>query len=104
MRTRGFRLARGSRPSVYLVSHFCELTTNEEVLTNVGVWISTLPDMSIDDDLMITILGEPIPRGTVRVSESCECLLEIDAERAWKEMKLSSGWGNEVEVVVTFST
>jgi hypothetical protein len=60
--------------------------------------------MSIDDDFMITIREDPVPRHTVRVSKSSDRVLEVDLETAWKEMKLPHGWSNEIEVKVWFST
>lgn len=53
---------------------------------------------------MITIQGQPIPVETVRKSEVNECVLEVDAERAWKEMDLKSGWSNEVQIKVFFKS
>ena len=70
----------------------------------IGVYVSALPLMSINDDFMITIQGQPIPVETVRVSEHDEHVLEVDVERAWKEMKLQSGWSNEVETKVYFNS
>lgn len=49
---------------------------------------------------MITILGKPIPVHTITVSETDEHVLNIDVETAWKELKLESGWSNEVEVKI----
>lgn len=70
-------------------------------LTSItGIYLSTLPDMTIDGDFMITIQNQPIPRETVSVSKDDEHVLEIDVERAWEEMELQSGWSNEVEVKV----
>lgn len=46
---------------------------------------------------MITILGRPIPFHTIKASDGYP-VLEIDIERAWKEMDLNSGWSNEVTV------
>lgn len=70
----------------------------------IGVYISALPMMSISNDFMITIQGQPIPVETVRISEHDEHVLEVDVERAWKEMKLQSGWSNEVETKVYFNS
>jgi len=56
-----------------------------------------LATRSIEDDFMVTILGKAIPLHTVK-SSNRGCILEIDAESAWKEMDLDSGWSNEVAV------
>lgn len=69
-----------------------------------GFWISTLPDMSIDDDFMITMQEQPVPRHVAKVSSSSDRVLEVDLETAWKEMGLRSGWSNEVQMKVYFST
>ena len=41
-----------------------------------------------------------MPVHTVKVSEVDKHVLEIDVEKAWKELDLESGWSNEVEVKV----
>lgn len=67
-----------------------------------GIYISTLPELSIEDDFMVTILGQPIPAHTVSVNKDDKHVLNVDVETAWKEMGLKSGWANEVEVKVYF--
>ncbi|KAI9171730.1 Inosine-5'-monophosphate dehydrogenase [Paramyrothecium foliicola] len=74
------------------------LDTSLKALGVLGVYISTLPFMTINDDFMITIQGQPIPVHTVKKSLSDEHVLEVDVEQAWVEMNLKSGWSNEVEV------
>lgn len=66
-----------------------------------GIYISDLEKRSIQDDFLITILGKVIPFHAVR-SQASSCILEIDVERAWKEMDLNSGWSNEVPVEIFF--
>jgi hypothetical protein len=68
---------------------------------NSGLYISILPDLSIEDDFMVTILGQPIPPHTVK--KGSEYVVEIDVETAWNEMSLNSGWSNEVQVKVYFA-
>jgi hypothetical protein len=70
---------------------------------NLGVYISTLPQMTIDDDFMVTIQGQAIPRHTVSMDKADEHVLRIDVEAAWKELELDAGWSNEVEVKVYFA-
>lgn len=43
--------------------------------------------------------GRVIPPETVSVSKADIHVLNIDFETAWKDMGLTSGWSNEVEVV-----
>jgi hypothetical protein len=74
------------------------------LITVEGLYISTLDEMTIDDDFMITIQGRPIPRHTVRVSKNSDFVLEADIEAAWLEMELSSGWSNEAQVKITFAS
>ncbi|OTA80869.1 glycoside hydrolase family 36 protein [Hypoxylon sp. CO27-5] len=67
-----------------------------------GAYISSLPDMSIERDFMVTIQGQPIPPHTVAVNAANDHVLNIDVETAWKEMGLEAGWSNEVEVKIYF--
>ncbi|MCJ1353398.1 MAG: hypothetical protein MMC33_003384 [Icmadophila ericetorum] len=64
----------------------------------LGVYISDLPRRSLDDEFLILCQGKVIPPHTVKKSSTVDNLLEIDIERAWKEMKLVSGWSNEARV------
>ncbi|KAI1760524.1 glycoside hydrolase family 36 protein [Hypoxylon sp. FL1150] len=76
--------------------------TRLKALGVLGVYISDLPNMSIERDFMITVLGEPIPTHTVNINSADDHVLNIDVETAWREMGLDSGWSNEVEVKVYF--
>lgn len=76
------------------------IDTNLKALGVVGIYVSNLPSIKWQDNMMITILGKVIPVGTVKVSEVDPHVLEIDVERAWKELELESGWSNEVEVKI----
>jgi hypothetical protein len=67
------------------------------------VYISVLPDLTIEDDFMVTIQGKPIPPATVSISVQDPHVVEIDIEAAWTEMKLDAGWANEVEVKLHFT-
>ena len=69
-----------------------------------GLYISTLGEMTIDGDFMITIQGRPIPRHTVSISKDSDFVLEVDIETAWLEMDLSSGWSNEAQIKITFGS
>ncbi|KAL1843495.1 hypothetical protein VTJ49DRAFT_1366 [Mycothermus thermophilus] len=68
----------------------------------LGVYISVLPELSLMDDFMVTILGQPVPPNTVSISKQDGHVLEVDVEAAWDEMGLNSGWANEVQVKVYF--
>ncbi|KAI1136070.1 glycoside hydrolase family 36 protein [Hypoxylon sp. FL0543] len=78
------------------------LDTRLKALGVLGIYISSLPTMSIERDFMVTILGQPIPPHTVTVNAMDDHVLNIDVETAWKELGLESGWSNEVEVKLYF--
>ncbi|KNG90789.1 raffinose synthase protein Sip1 [Aspergillus nomiae NRRL 13137] len=73
-----------------------------KALGTLGVYISDLPDWSIEEDLMVTILGYPVPRKTVwkEGNDKKTQILAVDILTAWREMKLKPGWSNEVIVQV----
>ncbi|KAI0877836.1 raffinose synthase Sip1 [Hypoxylon argillaceum] len=76
--------------------------TRLKILGTLGLYISDLPQMSIERDFMITIQGLPIPLHTVAVDQKDGHVLAVDIQKAWGEMGLSSGWSNEVEVKIYF--
>ncbi|KAE8414131.1 hypothetical protein BDV36DRAFT_266372 [Aspergillus pseudocaelatus] len=73
-----------------------------KALGTLGIYISDLPDWSIEDNFMVTILGYPVPRKTVwkEGDDEKSKILAVDILTAWKEMKLKPGWSNEVIVQV----
>ena len=73
------------------------LSVGLKALGVLGVWISNLENRDVDEHVMVTISRKAVPRHTVVAKGK---VLEVDVEAAWKEMELSSGWGNEVEVEV----
>lgn len=77
--------------------------TSIKALGVLGIYVSKLPQMDIEADFMATIQGQVIPPHTVAVSKTAKEVLEIDVEKAWNELGLKAGWGNEVEVKVYFS-
>ncbi|KAK8132479.1 glycoside hydrolase superfamily [Apiospora kogelbergensis] len=79
------------------------LDTRLKALGTLGLYISTLPDMTIEGDFLATIQGGVIPPHTVSISKADARVLQIDVEAAWNEMKLDVGWGNELEIKVFFS-
>ncbi|KAK0655670.1 glycoside hydrolase superfamily [Cercophora newfieldiana] len=78
------------------------VAANVKALGVVGIYISTLPDLSVKDDFMATIQGQVIPPHTVSVDEVDGRILKVDVKTAWNEMGMESGWSNEVEVKVYF--
>jgi len=47
---------------------------------------------------MAMLFGRPIPLDCVKVSATCEEVLEIDLRKAWEETGATAGWSNEVAV------
>ncbi|KAI0023720.1 glycoside hydrolase family 36 protein [Xylariomycetidae sp. FL0641] len=78
------------------------LQTFLKALGVLGLYISSLPDMAVERDFMVTIQGQPIPAHTVSANKTDTHILDIDVESAWEEMDLDSGWSNEVLVKVYF--
>ncbi|KAF7887994.1 uncharacterized protein EAF01_011148 [Botrytis porri] len=76
------------------------IDTNIKALGTLGIYISTLPDVSYEETLLVTILGKVVPLHTVSISKTDSHVLEIDILAAWKELELSGGWSNEVEVKI----
>ncbi|SLM37360.1 Glycosyl hydrolases 36 [Lasallia pustulata] len=73
--------------------------TSLKALGVLGIYVSDLEKRSIQDDFLVTILGKVIPFHAV-TSHASNRVLEVDVERAWKEMDLTSGWSNEVAVEI----
>jgi hypothetical protein len=74
------------------------IETKLKALGVLGIYFSDLPYTPVESSFLVTIQGRVIPKHAVSVSETEERVLEIGVERAWREMGLKSGWGNEVEV------
>ncbi|KAI1613572.1 stachyose synthetase [Exophiala viscosa] len=70
-----------------------------------GIWLSDAESSSRKvDDMMVMILGKPVPPHVVKLSSSNvprgSGVLEIDVEAAWNEMDLEPGWSNEFGIDV----
>ncbi|KAM0329229.1 hypothetical protein ACHAQA_004529 [Verticillium albo-atrum] len=79
-----------------------QLTTRLKALGKLGIYISNLPKLTIEDDFIATIHGHIIKAEAVSTSKNHPQILEIDIEEAWKDLQLKPGWSNEVEIKVTF--
>lgn len=66
----------------------------------LGVYISDLPNKSIEEDFMVMIYGKPIPVETVSKSQTSAQVLQIDVEKAWRDSGEDSGWSNEVSLEI----
>lgn len=70
----------------------------------LGIYVSTLPAHSITEDLLILISGRPIPLSAISRSKISDSVLEVDVEKAWKELQMpGGGWSNEVGMEVFIS-
>ena len=76
------------------------IVTNLKALGVLGIYLSTLPSFSWEQSMMITMSGKVVPVSTVKISHVDAHVLEVDVERAWKELDLEAGWSNEVEVKI----
>ena len=65
----------------------------------LGIFVSTLHNMSVEDDLLIMMHGRVIPMDTVKIRED-KPILEVDVEKAWDTMNIEPGWSNEVTLEV----
>ncbi|KAM0613965.1 hypothetical protein ACHAP0_004980 [Verticillium nonalfalfae] len=79
-----------------------QLQTRLKALGTLGIYISNLPKLTIDDDFIATIQGHIIKTEAVSFSKDHPQLLEIDVEGAWHDLQLKPGWSNEVEIKMTF--
>jgi hypothetical protein len=66
----------------------------------LGLYVSDLEARKLENDFMVMIHGKPVPVDCVKVNEVCGKVLEVDVERAWKEMGEEAGWSNEVSLEV----
>ena len=74
-----------------------------KALGTLGIWISDLAHRSVEEAFLIVINRKVIPEHCVKrtlVEGREDGVLEVDVERAWTEMGLGTGWGNEVGVYV----
>ncbi|PHH66988.1 hypothetical protein CDD81_4383 [Ophiocordyceps australis] len=78
--------------------------TQLKALGVVGIYVSTLPTMTIDGDFMATLQKQPVPRQCVKVSHNDACVVEVDIERAWRELRLDAGpVSDTADVMVAWS-
>ena len=93
-----------STKTTLLSEHRLQSTIVLKALGVLGLYVSTLPSVSIADNLLVLMKGKVIPGHTVSISKVSGKVLEIDVEKAWREMELDPGWGNEVAVEVILTT
>lgn len=72
-----------------------------KALGTLGIYFSNLGHRSIEQNFMVTILGDPVPEKTVRIEGGKDArLLSVDIQGAWRMMRLEPGWRNEIIVHV----
>ena len=76
-----------------------QIEVSLKALGLLGIYISSVHEMSIDDDFLITISEMVIPMHTVRILTE-KPVLEIDVEKAWSEMKIQPGFSNELTLKI----
>lgn len=59
--------------------------------------------MKLQEDFIVTLQDQAVPVETVSVSRSDQHILEINIEKAWKDMKLEPGRFDEVEIKVSLA-
>lgn len=72
---------------------------NHLLIIIIGFYISDLASRDISN-LLIMISGQVVPFSTVKKSAQSDTVLEVDIETAWNELGLTSGWSNEVTVIL----
>ena len=70
-----------------------------KALGMLGIYVSTLHQKAVEDDVLVMISEKVVPMRTVKIAEQAP-VLEVDVEAAWDEMGLEAGWSNEVRVLV----
>lgn len=70
-----------------------------KALGMLGIYVSTLHQKVVEDDVLVMISEKVVPMRTVKIAEQAP-VLEVDVETAWDEMGLEAGWSNEVRVLV----
>ena len=95
----------GTPSTIMAANGQLKIAVTLKALGVMGVYISSLEQWgegAVEEHVMVLIRERVVPVGTVGVGKGTR-VLEVDVERAWKEMGLRPGWANEVEVEVLVS-
>ena len=76
-----------------------QIEVSLKALGLLGIYISSVHEMSVEKDFLITISETVIPMHTVRICIE-KPVLEIDVEKAWGEMKIQPGFSNELTLKI----
>lgn len=98
----------GSRPSSLFSSKPApkprlRFFTTLKTLGVLGVWVGELEGVDLREDTFVLLEGKPVPFGCLRKGKEDKRVLEVDVERAWKEMGLQGGYSNQLDVEVFLS-
>ena len=85
--------------------HRMKIHVQLKALGVLGIWLSDVQSRQRKvEEMMVIMQGRAVPQHVVSFNtEYCpdgSGMLEIDVDKAWKEMELDSGWNNEVGVDV----
>jgi hypothetical protein len=73
------------------------------LIRELGIYISELQSLSIENQMIAMIGRNVIPAHTVSKSATIPNLLEIDVETAWNELQVPGGYSNELDLEVFIS-
>ena len=79
-----------------------KIITNLKALGVLGIYISDVEKRSVGGNFLVMMQQKVIPEHCVKINEG-EKVLEVDTEKAWDEMDLKPGYGNEVGVEIIVS-
>ncbi|WPH02255.1 Hypothetical protein R9X50_00511100 [Acrodontium crateriforme] len=78
-----------------------------KALGTTGLWLDDVSHISVEKDIMVLLLGKPIPASCVRLrkledqdQDQKSGVLEVDVEEAWRKSGEKAGWSNEVSIEI----
>ena len=90
-----------------------KIAVGMKALGTLGIWLndpsSTAQDRWEKENMMVMLQGRAVPEACVQISDEgitkggTARIVKVDVEKAWDELELDVGWGNEVRVEVLFS-
>ena len=78
------------------------ISTNLKALGRLGIYISKLRGLSVEDNFLVVMRNEAVPKEYVTINKDSP-VLEIDIEHAWQDLGLQPGYGNEIDVEIMMS-
>lgn len=80
-----------------------KLSVTLKTLGKLGIWIEQLDNVDLEQDTFVLLEGKPMPFACIGRSKADPLVLEVDIETAWKQMKLDSGYSNQVDAEIFLS-